>query len=288
MHIEAQGIILYPLELKALVKFCAKDAENPLSVVHFRTEKDHLIAYSTNGSRALQAKGEAHQGATEGEWTVSRQFLSKVLTALESGQFAALQVSAASLHGAVIRDASTLEEVCEVTWPTDAASTQTTFPVDLCRRVILLPVTERPIRCVSINAEYLADLTIVAKAAGSMCLDMYPGRTRRDPLVFRINTLDELDTEWTGCVAPLADQISSEEEGKPDDKTPEPPRGIFEPDAMIDVVDENGEVHTHKLYDFERILEEKKRKKRGAKQSDKQPELEFNEALDKNEGEEDE
>ncbi len=267
MHIEAQGIIIYPSELRALVKFAAKDAENPLSVVHFRSEGSILYAYATSGHRAVEARGVASQGAIAGEWTVAKAFLATGLKMLEKGQMLVLEVSGASLQGAVVRDAKTLEDVSELTWPTDAASTQTSFPVESMRKVIELPTTTFRGRCISINGQYLAELTLICDAADSDALDLFPGKTREDPLTFRI---EETDTEWRGAIAPLRKTPSETDDT--------PPKGIFNDNDTISVVTEHGEVVESRIVDLGQFVQAKKdAAKARAKAAEPQPDLGFEE-----------
>lgn len=276
MKIEPQGIILYPAELRALVKFSAKDNENPLSVVHFRTEGASVLAYATNGHRALQARGVAEGDHVQGEWTVFRDFLAKVLASIESQQYVALEVTGASLQGAAIRDAETLENVAHLTWHEDAATTQRTFPLDGCRKAIVLPTTERPVRCVSVNAEYLVDLALVAKAAGSKCIDLFPGKTREDPIIFRI---DEFETEWMGAIMPLRKDIS---ESETQSEEHDPHAGLFGDDVTVRMVSGDGEVVDVSIADMEKLVAKHRRDARKAGQepaNQKQPGLAFADAV---------
>ncbi len=255
MHIEAQGIVLFPPELKALCRFASKDPENPLSVVHFRSERDSLHAYATNGHRAVEARGIAHEGSATGEWTVAKSFLATALRVAGNGQQVLLQVNGASLWGAKVQDAKTLEDVTEIVWPSDAASTQISFPVEGCQKAIVLPTTTYSVRCVSINGQYLADLTTICDAAGSDSLDLYPGKSRQDALIFRV---DENDTEWRGAIMPL-----NRPEAESEDHVPR--KHLFGDDVTVQIVKGDGEVVEAKLYDLEAILEERKKKAKKAK-----------------------
>ncbi len=271
MHIEAQGIVLYPPELKALCRFSSKDPENPLSAIHFRSDSDTLHAYATNGHRAVEARGVAHTDSVSGEWTVTKGFLLTALKMVANGQIVVLEVSGASLHGAKIRDAKTLEELSELTWPTDAASTQTSFPVEGCQKAIVLPSTTYSVRCVSINGQYLADLTVICDAAGSDSLDLFPGKTRQDALVFRI---DEHDTEWRGAIMPL-----NRPESETDDTQPR--KHLFGDDVTVQVVSTEGEVIEAKVYDIEKILEDRRK---AAKKAPKERQTGFDYPDDKGDG----
>lgn len=262
MHIEAQGIVLYPSELKCLIRFAAKDGENPLSVVHFRIDHAILRAYATNGHRAVEAIGEWQDGAQrEGEWTVSRAFLAAALRLMEAGHYVVLEVGGASLQGAKVRDKDTHEDVSELTWPTDAASTQVTFPVEGCQKAIVFPTTERPVRCISLNAQYLADLVYVAGAANSDSLDLFPPRTREEPVIFRF---EECPTEWRGAIMPLR-KLSTE-------TVDELERSLIEGEVAF--IDADGNRRSVKVEELDEALKAARRKK---SKRDKQPELEFKE-----------
>ena len=230
MKLTPSGIVIYPAELAALLKFTAKSKEDDLYCVHFRREDlkdvDSLVAYATNGKRALQAVGpvEADDGdAPEGEWTVHRSFLDVAFKTLVAEQYLLLCIEGTKVRKAEVNDAETHEILATLGWPTDAASTQMAFPREDLKKFIQLPTTERPVRCISINATYMVDLAAVARAAGSGRLDLYPGKTRQDGMVFAIE--EEGMTGWRGILMPLRDRESSETDDGEDNEQSEMPKG---------------------------------------------------------------
>lgn len=228
MHIDRNGITLFPAEIAALLRFAEKSEDSPYSVVHLRSEDDWVWAYSTDAKRALQARGPCEDpDAPDGEWTVYRRFLDDARKLCTSEDHVLLEVRGASLHRAVVMKTETMEEITSVEWPRDAASNQMTFPLDTLRQLIKLPTTERPVRCVSVPASQLSDLAAVGKAAHDR-LDLYPGRSRMDPLTFRIDDI----TEWTGLIQPVRDRekfVSESDDVQEDDEAP----ALFETDDKV-------------------------------------------------------
>lgn len=207
MRSESRGIVVTKAELAALLEFAESSKDSSLSVVQFWVDGDRCRAYATDGKRAVEADGESN-GRTEGEWTVHREFLDSVRKLLTGAQQAVLEVSAASLHSVKIEDAETGTEVSSLTWPTDAASTQTTIPT--LRQIIQLPLPKRDVsRCATLPACQLAGLSLVGKAAQWDACDIYPPESAQDPLVFRID--GGAGTMWTGIVMQMREKVADVE-----------------------------------------------------------------------------
>lgn len=213
MKATLNGIQFYKPELRVLLEFAESAKEAMLAVVHLRIAGDRVFAYATDGRRAVQAMGDVDAGVTDGEWTVFRHFLDHVHKLLDANQFVLLEVSGASLHRAVIMDGESLQEVESMICATDAASTQMSFPLEPLNRLIRLPVTQRPVRCVSVPASQLASLSHLGKAA-SETLDLYPGKDRQSPITFQC---EGSDTIWTGLIQPMKQPTESETDDIDDD-----------------------------------------------------------------------
>jgi hypothetical protein len=153
-------------------------------------------------------EGDKEKDCPEGEWTVARAFLDLALQSLSKDRYLLLCISGATMNRAEINDSETNEIVATLNWPTDAASTQMAFPTEELRKQIVLPTTEHPIRCISVNAKYMVDLAIVSQAAGSGHLDIFVPKSRQDGIVFSIE--EEGMTAWRGVMMPLRERTTSE------------------------------------------------------------------------------
>lgn len=201
MRAEDRGILISKAEIAALLEFATTDQANELSRVRFFVDGDRCWAYASDGHRAIEADGESSDELS-GEWAVERSFLEAVKKLLDKDTRAVLEFSGASLHSAVIEDEEEGAERGTVTWPHDAAIAQLT--IETLRQVIKIPRTRETVRCVTVPGTQLAALALVAKAAGWNELDVYPPKTRSEPMVFRID--GGAGTTWTGCVMPSRDR----------------------------------------------------------------------------------
>lgn len=194
------GLVLTKAELSALLAFSAKTSdERPhLSVVHFLVEDDRCWAYATDGHRAVECDGESDAKLPNGEWLVAREFLDAANKLLGAEQSIRLCFSRASLTEAVVEDKEGLQ-LSTFQWPRDAASSQQTFPQ--VRDVIKIPQHSNPVRVVTLNPAYIADLKKVAAAAEKEAIDLYPPESPLSPLFFRVET--DPTTTWTGAIMPL-------------------------------------------------------------------------------------
>jgi len=195
MRSEKRGIVVNKAEIAALLEFASRDVERSLSNVQIRVEGSKLFAYATDGRRAIEAIGGVADGE-DGEWALGREYLAELRKLLGNDDRAVLLVSGASLHEALIEDEDGNQR-SSLTWPKDAASTQTTIPV--LRQAMAIPRGAKRASCVSVPASQLGAIALVGRAAGWDEVDIYVPKGRADPLVFRV---DASPTTWTGCIMP--------------------------------------------------------------------------------------
>ncbi|HEX4334737.1 MAG TPA: hypothetical protein VH062_02420 [Polyangiaceae bacterium] len=233
-------------ELKALLAFAGKlkDEERAhLALVQFMVQDDRCWAYSTDGHRAVEADGESDASHDRGEWLVVRQFLDAGVKLLsDDKQVLRLKFAGASLTEAVIEDELGLE-VSNLGWPRDAVPAQQTFPG--IRQLLKIPKSRKPPLCVTLNADYLAELRLVAAAAGRSAIDCHAPVGPDKPSYFRFP--GDGTTVWTVAIMPMRNDAPDLDDDEEDDDSEETPlEGAIARAAkkMKDVLDEHGATMT--------------------------------------------
>lgn len=161
------GIQLSKPEIAALLAFVGDDR---LNSVHFRVTDAKLFACATNGKRAVECSA-SNDGGEVGEWIVDRTFLEAARRLLDADTCALLKVKRGQLRDIVVCGVETGDERERVTWPTDAASTQTSMD-ELRKALHTGELTGGS--WFAIDHRHLAAVSAVAKACNDSPVTCYP------------------------------------------------------------------------------------------------------------------
>lgn len=228
MKATKRGIILTKPEIAALCEFSGRDPDHKrLHAVHFRVAGPELVAFVSDGRRALEVSAVADKDAYEGEWSLDRNYAVELGRLLTGAEHAVVGLGVGALQ-AVIEDIETGAEQSTLVWPSDGASRQLTL--ETVRDCIALPVSAKRVACMTLPASQLAAVGLVGKAAGWDVVDVYAPKLRTDPIVFRVTGHGNT---WTGAIMPTRGDEETEE-----DKAE---RGVKEAvDKFRDTLDEHG------------------------------------------------
>lgn len=204
MEVNAKGLALTQSELNALLEFGHRNPDDRLWSIQFVLQSDRVKARATDGKRAVEAQGDA-DGSIKGEWLVARDFLVAGRKMLSGSQRLRLMFSGATLNTARVEDGEGIE-ISSMTWHTDAAAAQQSFPAEI-DNLLKLPTTTKPVRCMSLPADQVAAVALLGKAAGSQLLDIHVPKNRDDGAVFRIDG----DTSWLAIIMPCPDDGEGKE-----------------------------------------------------------------------------
>lgn len=222
MKCTEDGIGVNRHELKALLGFCGKGSDEDkahLAMVQFMVEDDRCWAYSTDGHRALEGDGESDTKHTRGEWLVVREFLDSGLKLLTNDErILRLQFSGASLTQSRIEDEIGME-VMNLGWPRDAVPAQQVFPG--VRQIMKIPKAKKGVTVLTLMAEYLKDLSLVAAAAKTAGIECYAPEGPDKPSHFRCS--GDRSTVWTAAIMPMRSSAAEPEE---DEEKDEPQQSI--------------------------------------------------------------
>lgn len=199
MRATENGIILTKQEAAALIGFSHPDKRRPhVNGAQFIVDDTHVRAYASDGHRAVEAvfeHGPDAEPPEKGQWFVSRELLDSGRKLVENKQELLIE-TAGGIHSriAVLEDGAE-RRAAEIV---DAISTQTLLPLEAVQRVVKLPTSERPTRCLSISAGYLDAIGLIARASDAAAVDLWIPKTRSEALVFQL--LSPLST-WSGSLA---------------------------------------------------------------------------------------
>jgi len=207
MKATKRGIILTKPEIAALCEFAGRDPDHKrLHAVHFRVDGEELVAYVSDGRRALEVSAVADKGAHDGEWSLDRDYAVELGRLLTGAEHAVICLGVGSVQ-AVIENVETGTEQSTLVWPSDGASRQLTL--EAVRDAIALPASAKRVACMTLPASQLAAVGLVGKAAGWDVVDVYAPKLRTDPIVFRVSGHGNT---WTGCIMPTRGDEETEED----------------------------------------------------------------------------
>lgn len=198
MICSCEGIKLTKAQLTALLEFASKDSEQPtLYGVHFVIHEHECRARATDGHRAVQVIGQSDGEHPDGQWFVSRDFLDRGKKVLDADQSLRLPFSGASLLEAKIEPTDADVEIGSYAWPQDACRQQV-LNID---QFMVLPSHRNATRCVTLLAQYLSSLAVVAKATAAGLLDCYPPKDPTGPFIAHTGE-HEGTAEWMVIIMP--------------------------------------------------------------------------------------
>lgn len=217
MRATQSGIHLTKPEITALLECAATSSENPaLCAVAFTAVGDTIRAHATDSSIACEATG-ANDGL-EGRFVVRRDFLEAVHRQARAKSDALLafdEDDPGELQEAIISDEVTGEdgetetiERCRIRWPESALVAQTELPLGE-GPALRVGKPNSAVPCVSLSAQHLAAVALIARAAGRDTVDLWTQRSRVDPVGLEIAGRN---TTWVVVVVPCG---SDEPDEKP-------------------------------------------------------------------------
>lgn len=197
MKITEEGLFLSKAELSALLAFAGRSAElTQLYGVQFRADGARVTARATNGAIAAEADGESE--GMEGEWFVHRDFLHAARKLLDNKTLLRLSFESLSLRDAVIVDEDDNVR-STLSWPEDAVITQLSLP-NIEKLLDQKPGKRQAFHRVSLSAEYLSELRLISRAAGTERIDCYPPVHDEAPAIYACNGAL---TNWRALIAPM-------------------------------------------------------------------------------------
>lgn len=191
------GVGMSKADGRVLLAFSCKDKEKPdLQLVKFTVKSGRVFLYATDGYKAVEAEGIAHEDAEDGEHLVRRDCLAQALKTLERNQVLRLCFEGASLNHARVEEQGL--EVANVGWPEDAAIAQHGLPQVANAPNIKIPhASEQSARCVGVDEDAFKAVALMCRAAGKLA-DTYPPKTVDHPAIFCADG----DTTWRASVRP--------------------------------------------------------------------------------------
>lgn len=224
MHCNELGIALTSAELGALLEFASREpTDRDKYGVQFQVKSDRCWARATNGRIDLEADGSADGKHADGEWFIHRDLLVNGRKLVTGKQVLRLEFSGSSLHNVRVEENNI--EISTLTWPSDAAVAQVSFPWEK----ITLPPSNRDVaKCTAVGAAYLGLIEDVAKGAGVEFVDIYPPKDHGGVLIFKV--ADKGETEWLGLIRPVPSAASTSKQG--DDEAPKRKRGGRQTEAF--------------------------------------------------------
>lgn len=218
MKINEEGLLISKPELQALLAFAGTSPELlALYGVQFKSDGARLTARATNGAVAAEADGECDCGAT-GEWFVHRDFLMTAKKLLDAKTFLRLSFETMSLRdAAIVDDEDNIRST--LTWSQDAIITQLELP-NIQKLMDAKATKAQAITVIHLSAEYLGDLKLVSRAAGTERIKCCPPSHVGGPAVY---TCDGGETTWRALIMPMrADEaeIAESEDIDKDHNTP--------------------------------------------------------------------
>lgn len=195
-----KGLRITKPEIAALLAFACDDpARSNLYGVQLMVTDSHVRARATNGHIAIDAVGQNETGDAN-EWFVHRDFLKGAMKVLDGKSTLILQFRGASLHDAAVENEDGVE-MSMFSWPHDAANSQMSFPDSAAFEELLEAPKGKPVKCVTLNADYLSLMGKVSKAAGVAGISCYQPPKALERVVFRC---EGTDTAWIAVVMPMA------------------------------------------------------------------------------------
>lgn len=209
MRATEDGIIINRAEISALLAFTG-DTER-FSSVQFRvTGSAKLIASASDGNRAVEVTAEADNAET-GDWGVDRTFLEHMRRGCDEGETVALlKVSRGGLKIGVVQAIEGGDERARVTWPREAATTQTSM--DQVRGAIGNDVALEGLSWFAFDPSEAKLLGVVATACEKCPMSIFPGKDPGAAVHFEASSIGG---RWRGVIMPT--RVSAPGEAADDD-----------------------------------------------------------------------
>lgn len=206
MYSKSDTLVMTRDEIGALMTFADKPG-GKRDMVRFELRRDGGCARATDGKRAVEVVFQ-HDGY-DAAFSVTRAALDRVKRMMVAGDRCVLELKSGSTPWVRIEhddDEGITRVIWRTRWAGGAVDTQLdmSLGMDVVRDIIANAKSRaRHIprgSAFSLNAEYLADLQLVARAAQLTRVDIYPAEDSSAPVLFEVVDVGYM---WHGVVMPM-------------------------------------------------------------------------------------